>query len=202
LHIDFGAGYDCDVLVKRGFEKLDPWDVVVGIDRRVDFRPIFPEFFEIMDKYYTKVDNMWIQQEKPPFKFYDCYIQEDIRNDIDMLAPADTWKCVSTLEHIYEEEVEDFMKGLLNKVKPDSVGHIHIDLSDHWQYPPDPNDCFRHYEDEEYARTKNDLYIGLFLNRIRKDEWREIIGQHFTFREGIPEDLTTMRLFDVKVKKS
>lgn len=200
MHIDFGAGYDADVLFQRGFENFPEFEIIVGIDRRQDFPSRFPEFFDFMERYYTKVDNMWIQRVKPPFKFYDCYIQEDIRNDIDMLPPADSWKCVSTLEHVPEDEVHDFMKGIVSKVKVDSVGKFHIDLTDHKKYPPDPDNCFYHYENEEWGRERNKYHVGLFLNRIRKPEWREIIGQYFTFEEKMEEDLTTMQLFDVRVK--
>lgn len=199
MFIDFGAGYDLPVIGNK-FKHIPEFEQMVAIDRRPDFRSRFPEFFDLMDKHYTKVDNMWIKKTDPGFKFYDCYIQDDIRNNIDILEPADVWRCVSTLEHVYDEEVEDFMKGLLAKIQPWSNGYLHIDLTDHRKYPPDPDDCFYHYENEEWGRSKGKYYTGLYLNRIRKKEWVDMLSQWFTYTPAPSDNHMSLSWANVRLK--
>lgn len=199
MYLDFGAGYDLDLLCTR-FLKFSKREYIVGIDRRTDNPTKYKKFFAIMDSHYKKVDNMWVKKSEPPFRFYDCYICADIRDEIDILELADTWSCVSTLEHVPEEEVEDFLKGMVAKVKKDSVGHIHIDLTDHRKYPPDPEDAFLHYTDETWGRTRNKDYSGLFLNRIRRDEWFKILDQYFTYELAVNDGWDSVSIYKVKPK--
>ena len=203
MFIDFGAGYDFKLIRDRFIHKPLPKDNgIVGIDRRPDNPEYYKDFFNLMDKYYVKVDNMWIKKRNTPFQFYDCYICADIRDNIDILDPADTWICISTLEHVPEEEVKSFLEGIISKIKPNSVGHIHIDLTDHRKYPPDIENCFLHYTDETWGTSLETDYRGLFLNRIRRNEWFEILDEYFTYKRGVNDGLTSVSLDEVRLKNN
>jgi hypothetical protein len=197
MHIDFGAGMKMDILKER-CAKFSDDDIVIGIDRRTAVvRPggFTPEFSAFMNEYYELVDNMWVRVKPTPFRLYDCYIHGDIRDDFDIDLSADTWACVATLEHVPDDEVEDFFTGLKNKISKDSEGHLHVDLSDH-KKPPG----FFHYENAEYASELRENYSGLFLNRIRKEEWFKIIDKHFTYNIWPSDGQFSVSLGQVRLK--
>ena len=177
-HIDFGAGSKLEDLSKRYIAEVYQDNIIVAIDRR---EPQEKDFREIMDKHYKREGNTWKKISEPNlgYKFIDYYIVDDFRNKIDWLPLADTWQCVSTFEHFKEEDIISSMRGIYNKISDKSRGHLHIDLTDHRQYPPDPNNCWYHYENPEYARTTTDQYRGLFLNRITHSEWDILIPCFF-----------------------
>jgi len=197
MHIDFGAGTRIDTAIER-CAKFSSDDIIIGIDRRSRVvRPggYTPEFSAIMNEYYELVDNMWMRVKPTPFRLYDYYIQGDIRDDFDIDLSADTWACIATLEHVPEDEVEDFFTGLKNKISKDSVGHLHVDLTDH-KKPPG----FFHYTNTEYASKIREDYSGLFLNRIRREEWFNIIDQHFTYIIGPSDSQFSVSLTQVRLK--
>ena len=181
-HIDFGAGSKLKDLSKRYNAEIYKDHIIVAIDRR---EPQEKDFLEIMDKHYKREGNIWKKISEPNlgYKFIDYYIVDDFRNEIDWLPLVDTWQCISTFEHFREEDVISSIEGIYNKISDRSIGHLHIDLTDHKQYPPDPNNCWYHYEDPGYARTMIHGYFGLFLNRITHLEWDNLIYCFFD-KEG------------------
>ena len=197
MHIDFGAGTHIDSAIKR-CSKISSNDIIIAIDRRsMVVRPggYTPEISALLNEYYELVDNTWMKVKPTPFRLYDYYIQGDIRDDFDIDLSADTWLCVATLEHVPEDEVEDFFIGLKNKISKNSVGYLHIDLTDH-KKPPG----FFHYTNAEYASVMREDYSGLFLNRIRREEWFDIIDRHFTYVTAPSDNEFSVSLGKVRLK--
>tara|TARA_Y100001963_G_C6706702_1_gene412241 strand:+ start:268 stop:780 length:513 start_codon:yes stop_codon:yes gene_type:complete len=109
---------------------------------------------------------------------------------------ADEWVCSSVLEHIEPDEIKDSLKGIIKKIKKNSIGKIHIDLTDH-------NGSFEHYKDDNILMW--DLGWD-YINTIKHVEWIQILSEFFTFetkllffKEG-DEFPRAIKFLEVKVK--
>lgn len=119
----------------------------------------------------------------------DHYLQRDICDDWPDIPLFDAWDCTSVIEHVKKDKAEDFIKGLQCKVKIDSVGYIHGDLSDHG---------LNHSTDRYYDHK--DKAYEVYLNRISEEEWLSIIDKYFTYSRIYRSDEERFSLYDVKVK--
>ncbi len=117
------------------------------------------EEYELMESEYWKL----IVDETHIGKISDEY----------NIPEADEWICGSVLEHMLEDEIHKELQGLQNKIKHTSIGQINIDLTDHYG-------GFRHYLEEDYAKH----YPKWYLNRIKADEWTEIINKYFYYERN------------------
>ena len=114
-----------------------------------------------LENYYTIVignqSTLTIYQEAyNENKFLvDKRINGDWNDEYD-IPKADKWSCISCFEHIKPENIDKSLIGIIKKIKKDSLGNIHIDLSDHYPYTP-------------------------YLNKIKSNEWKNIISKYFTF---------------------
>ena len=104
--------------------------------------------------------------------FVDQYIIGDWNDDYD-IPKADEWCCISCFEHILPEEIDKSINGIIKKIKHDSIGKIHVDLTDHLG-------GFNHYDDQLYKEKK---YNSRYVNRIKYNEWKNIFCKYFTFKE-------------------
>ena len=209
MFIDFGAGFYVEKHLKR-YQKLDPNEIVIGIDATTEIPERFSEFLQIMDDYYIKEKDTYIKKKETPFKYFDKYFfGTGIQDELKLESKADHWICISTLEHVREQDIFSVMEGIVNKVKETSVGSILIDLTDHLKYPPDEKNCFYHYKDPLYrsewnptnVATWNNGHRGIFLNRVRREEWFIILDQFFTYDLGPTDGVTTIDILNVKIKK-
>ena len=117
------------------------------------------EEYKFMESEYWKL----IVDETHIGKFSDEY----------NIPEADEWNCGSVLEHMLEDEIHKELQGLQNKIKHTSIGQISIDLTDHMG-------GFQHHLEEDYAK----LYPTWYLNRIKEDEWTEIINKYFYYERN------------------
>ena len=210
MFIDFGAGFYAFKHLRR-YARIDPAEYILCIDAVSEVPAQYTDFLKITDEYYTKEGNCYFKKKEPPFKYFDRYILGlHMQDDFALETKADTWICVSTLEHVLDADVFPVLEGIVNKVKENSVGRILIDLTDHRVYPSDKNDCFRHYTDPYYRSPSHEKYnelfkngnTGIFLNRIRKKTWFTILDEFFTYSVAPDDDETRVSIFDVKVKTS
>lgn len=199
IHLDFGAGEIMADLVGQ-FTQFSNNTTIIGIDRREPHKD--PVFFHIMEEHYDRVGNGWVVKEdnKPPFRFYDMYIIDDIRSPDFNIPKVRSWQSLSTFEHIPEEDVEECIQALVDKLSWDSVGKIRIDLTDHRYYPSDEN-SFLHYEDETFARLIRDDFTGLFLNRIKRKEWKLLLDKWFAYETAPDDSRYTVSLKNVTLKR-
>jgi hypothetical protein len=210
MFIDFGAGFYVEKLLTR-YALQDPDEYILCIDAISDVPAKFTGFLEITDKYYTKEGSCYFKKKEPPFKYFDRYITGLHLQDVFALEKkADTWICISTLEHVLEGDVFPVLEGIVNKVEQNSVGRILIDLSDHITYPADLDNCFYHYSDllfrSPFSAYCREMYkngnVGIFLNRIRKEEWFTILDTFFTYEIGSDDDIARLSIIDVRLKNS
>ena len=199
IHLDFGAGEIMSDLVGQ-FTKFDEtqW-TIIGIDRREPHKD--PVFMHIMEQHYDRIGNGWIVKEdnKPPWRFYDMYIVDDIRSPDLVIPKAHSWQCLSTMEHVPEGEVREVMEAFIEKLHWKSVGEMRIDLTDHRYYPSDEN-SFLHYEDETFGRTIHEDFTGLFLNRIKRQELKHMFDEWFNYESAKDDNQYTVSLKNVKLK--
>lgn len=210
MFIDFGAGFYVEKHLRR-YKSLSPSEYILGIDAISNIPEKFTEFNDIMKQYYIKDDTGYIKVKEPPFKYFDHYMTGfRMQDDIQLEKKADKWICISTLEHVLEGDVFSVLEGIIQKVEKNSVGQILIDLTDHRQYPANESNCFYHYQDPLYRSHWNPSYVrmfeqgnaGIFLNRIRKNQWFTILDTFFTYKIAPDDDNTRVSIFDVRVKNS
>ena len=120
--------------------------------------------------YYT----ITIDKKKSPilnqYKHYiDEYIVGDWNDEHDIQL-ADEWSCISCFEHIEPEMVDESIQGIIRKVKKDSIGYVHIDLSDH-------HGGFKHYEDMSKFIEETG-YAGI-KNVFSHKKWLTIFEKYF-----------------------
>ena len=109
IHLDFGAGEIMTDLVGQFTDFDETQWTIIGIDRREPHKD--PVFMHIMEQHYDRIGNGWIVKEdnKPPFRFYDMYVVDDIRSPDFVIPKAHSWQCYSTMEHVPEEDVREVM---------------------------------------------------------------------------------------------
>tara|TARA_B100000683_G_scaffold226039_1_gene224837 strand:- start:458 stop:1015 length:558 start_codon:yes stop_codon:yes gene_type:complete len=100
----------------------------------------------------------------------DHFINEDVCDDWKDVPLFDEWNCTSVLEHVKKDRTTDFIQGLRNKVTESSKGYIHIDFSNH---------NLKHDGSTYY--DKRDKKYKVYLNRIGRNEWMDIIGSCFSY---------------------
>ena len=91
------------------------------------------------------------------------------------------------------------MEAFIEKLHWKSVGEMRIDLTDHRYYPSDEN-SFLHYEDETFARTIHEDFTGLYLNRIKRQEWKHMFDEWFNYESARDDNQYTVSLKNVKLK--
>lgn len=124
-----------------------------------------------LSNYFTiTIDKKYSENYTKNEHFVDKYIVGDWRDQFD-IPLADEWVCVSCFEHITPNDIDSCIKGILKKIKKNSVGHLHIDLTDH-------KGGFDHYEPILYQQKK---YNSSYLNTIKSKEWRKIFENYFVF---------------------
>jgi len=146
-------------------------------------------------KYYSDEDLQKIKESN----WIDCFIQKNICEKWNNVPLFDEWDCTSVLAHVNYDDHEIFFESLIKKIKHDSVGHIHIDLSDHqtetMELLKDPNYASKYYD---YHDGKYDVY----LNRVTEEKWIEIIDRYFTYhREPVVCKKHRVKLVNVRLKK-
>jgi len=199
IHLDFGAGELIEDLVGQFTDFDETQWTIIGVDRREPHKD--PVFMHIMKTHYDRIGNGWIvkKDNKPPWRFYDMYIVDDIRSPNLVIPKANSWQCLSTMEHVPEEELQEVMEAFIDKLHWKSVGKMRIDLTDHRYYPSDEK-SFLHYEDETFAKTIHKDFTGLYLNRVKRGEWKQLMDKWFVY-EGAPDDNQyTVSLKNVKLK--
>ena len=83
---------------------------------------------------------------------------------------ANSWTCISSLEHTPYSDVHKEVEAIASKV--DGRGDIGIDLTDHsggFAHVESPEDFQKQFSDEFY------------LNGIDYEQWIDIISEYFTF---------------------
>jgi hypothetical protein len=127
--------------------------------------------------------------------YWNLYVDESLCgkfSEIKTHLRADEWASVSCFEHIKQDDILTEITALVKLLKKDSIGYLHINLSDHTgQLPltfrddsptsgiPFDNLCsasyfgkFGHYLSNKYAHH---------INTVSKEEWSRIISQFFTY---------------------
>lgn len=112
---------------------------------------------------YNNYNEAYIKNKQ----YVDKKIIGDWRNNYDVEL-ADQWACVSCFEHIKPNDIDSSIKGIINKIKKNSVGIIYIDLTDHVK----ENLGFLHYKKDNFRSIKNTLKFN---------EWINIFSKYFTF---------------------
>jgi len=165
-------------------------------------------------------DNLWELKHDPEWKIWaeDCkwysnsdlkrieesdWIDEFIVKDIceDWLDTPlfDQWDCTSVMEHVKKEDAETFVKKLREKVTDDSLGYVHIDLSDH----SPGSHSLELFKDSNFASTypnAEDKKYWMYCNRINGNQWKEYFSQYFTY--DIKHDEKSYITFDNVTPKS
>ena len=199
MFIDFGCGYDLSQFQHKQTYWPVPKDVpYVGIDRRPIKHNASKQFIDLLVAGYTQTaKNVWIKKHEYSFRLHDIYVIDDIRNDMPSYIMAEQFRCDSVLEHTPEDEVFDTLVGMYNKIDDEGSGGIHIDLSDHKkQIPP----TFDHYEDDTWGVEHREHYKGFFLNRIKKDQWIELLNEFFVYELRDPEEPSFVSARNVRKK--
>ena len=140
-------------------------------------------------KYYSKEDLALIYQSD----WIDNFIYKDICDDWPETPLFDLWDCTSVMEHVNKEHAELFVKKLREKVTNNSLGYVHIDLSDHSK----PNPSMKLFEDSNFASqypTEEDKGYWLYCNRINGIQWKKYFSEHFLF--DVINDEETYITFD------
>jgi len=159
---------------------------------------LFDTFTKIkaLSNYYTiTIDKKYSKLFPKNEHLVDKYIVGDWREDYD-IPLADEWVCVACFEHIKPNEVDDCIQGIIKKIKKDSIGHLHIDLTDH-------QGGFDHYNPILY-KEKN--YNSAYLNTISNTEWYKIFENYFNFEyvekyfENTSEYVKCINFNNMKVK--
>lgn len=199
MYIDFGCGYNLLQFAHKQNLWPVPKDITyVGIDRRPIKHNADKDFIGLLETGYIQTaENIWVKNAEFSFRLHDMYIVDDIRNDMPSYFMAEQFRCDSVLEHIPEDEVFDTLVGMYNKIDNEGLGRIHIDLSDHKkQVPP----TFDHYEDDTWGVERCEYHKGFFLNRIKKDQWIELLNEFFVYELRDPEDPSFVSLRSVRKK--
>lgn len=152
-----------------------------------------------LQNYYTIViDKIYKAKYIEPYEknkhFVDKQIIGDWINDYD-IPLADKWSCVSCFEHIHYDDVNKSIEGIIKKIKKNSTGFIHIDLTDHLG-------GFKHYNIDNKKRH------WPFINDIKSKEWKQYFSNYFDFdyKEVFFENINTypkqVKFHNVKLKET
>jgi len=172
-----GIGSQNINLKPKDFERTWAQDLMLKINDDWNIWACDPRYYS--DKMLKAIENSnWI----------DHFLPLDICDEWSNVPLFDAWNCTSVLEHVKKEKANNFIVGLRSKVSYDSMGYIHIDLSDH---------NLTHESSIYYE--KKDKYYRSYLNKITKDEWLNIIDKHFVYSR-CKSTLDRVSLYDVKVK--
>lgn len=199
MYIDFGCGWDLKQFAHKQKYWPIPKDVpFIGIDRRPIEHNAPKDFIDTLEVGYIQTAaNVWVLNTEFSFRMHDMYVIDDIRNNMPSYFMADQFRCDSVLEHIPDEEVFDTLVGLYNKIDKDGIGGIHVDLSDHKKNVPP---TFDHYEDDNWGIERMEHHKGFFLNRIRKDQWIELLNEFFIYELRDPEEPSFVSARNVRKK--
>lgn len=123
----------------------------------------------------------------------DEFIYKDICDDWPNTPLFDEWDCNSVMEHVKKEDAQTFVKKLRQKVANDSIGYVHIDLSDHSK----GTRSLELFKDSSFASTypnPEDKKYWMYCNRINGKQWKEYFSQHFIY--NIRHDKESYITFD------
>jgi|TARA_R110000851_G_scaffold56741_3_gene132422 hypothetical protein len=128
--------------------------------------------------------------------YWNLYVNESLCgkfSEIKTDLRADEWASVSCFEHLKQDDILSEISALVALLKKDSVGYLHINLSDHSVTP-----SLEHIRNDTptsgipFDPLRPASYFGKFghylsdkhahhINTVSKEEWIKIISQFFTY---------------------
>ena len=127
-------------------------------------------------KWYSEKDLEKIKESN----WIDEFIFQDMCEDWPDTPLFDEWDCTSVMEHVKKEDAQTFIKKLREKVTNDSIGYVHIDLSDHSKGSRSL-DLFKDSNFASQYPTKEDKKYWMYCNRINGELWKDYFSQHFIY---------------------